>query len=158
MVHFKRDKNSNRVPIDASNTSHAPQSFTTLPTEPPQHVYSRLLLRKGQGQPLWRPSPNADPSMPREIYVKGFGIGDVGTATSDGSFDFLFNILHGRDHPINSLGVPECFEQVHLVPGERSFEPRHYCQGSDVVSSNIHKQQQVQRSVINLYKINKSSN
>ncbi|KAF8987385.1 hypothetical protein BDQ17DRAFT_1205649, partial [Cyathus striatus] len=62
-------------------------------------IYARLLWPKGRGFPLWCPNPNKHLSPD---YVKsGIRIGDVGIITSNGEFDFLFNICLSADHPIN---------------------------------------------------------
>ncbi|KAJ7033194.1 G-protein alpha subunit-domain-containing protein [Mycena alexandri] len=100
-------------------------------------LYSRLLLSKGAGYPLWLPEPYDDlPSAYKEI---GAAIGDVGVITSDGAFDFVFNICVARDHPINSVGVPEDFEVAALSHGDIRRAPRHYPPGSDVSSAKLKK-------------------
>lgn len=123
-------------------------SSTTSGTRTPQEVYTRLLIAKGHGLPLWRPSPNANPDIPTEIYDKGFGIGDVGIFRSDGQFDFLFNICYPAHDPINFAGVPDCFEQISLATDEVFKDPEHHRPWTDMVSSNIRKQDMNYRYVI----------
>lgn len=93
----------------------------------------------GHGLPLWQPNPNPDPRLPHEIQQKGYGIGDVGIIRDDGSFDFLFNICHSADHPVNFLGVPEGFEKIELLPGTVRIDPVYHQRGADVASTDIHK-------------------
>lgn len=100
-------------------------------------LYSRLLLSKGAGYPLWLPEPYDD--LPAEYKETGVAIGDVGTITSDGAFDFVFNICVPRDDPINSVGVPEGFEVIALGPGDIRRAPRHYPPGSDVSTAKLKK-------------------
>jgi hypothetical protein len=50
-------------------------------------VYSRILLAKGIGYPLWIPEP------PPQYEKEGVSIGDVGLITFDGRFDILFNVF-----------------------------------------------------------------
>jgi len=74
------------------------------------HVYWRNLIVKERGSPLWHPEPNRNPG----IYKRqGVSIGDVGLLLPSGSFHFLFNICHPRDHPINAGGVPEGFIPIY---------------------------------------------
>lgn len=58
---------------------------------PEREVYTRRLLAKQEGYPLWIPEPdgvNAD-----EYKLTGITEGDVGTLTDVGGFRFLFNIF-----------------------------------------------------------------
>ncbi|KAF9554341.1 hypothetical protein CPC08DRAFT_712973 [Agrocybe pediades] len=73
-------------------------------------TYYLNLSTKGRGSPLWIPGPNQRLSI--EYRRSGVRSGDVGIITSQGSFDFLFNIFLPRDHPINSKGVPEGFVPI----------------------------------------------
>ncbi|KAJ7698730.1 hypothetical protein B0H17DRAFT_913006, partial [Mycena rosella] len=100
-------------------------------------LYSRLLLSKGAGYPLWQPEPYDD--LPMEYKETGVRIGDVGIITSDGAFDFVFNICVAIDDPINSVGVPDGFEIVELHHGDVRRAPRHYPPGSDVSSAKLRK-------------------
>jgi hypothetical protein len=77
-----------------------------------KEIYVKLLLHKEMGYPLWTPEPYGNQSM------AGVDIGDVGIITSDGEFDFLFNICRARDDPVNSLGVPDGFEPLILKPND----------------------------------------
>ena len=80
----------------------------------PSDIYARLLLPKKQGYPLWFPEP--DENLPFEYHSVGVGIGDVGMITSDGAFDFLFNICRPANDPVNWLGVPNGFAPLPLDP------------------------------------------
>jgi hypothetical protein len=70
-------------------------------------VYARLMLPKKRGFPLWIPQPHQN--LPRDYRKNGVDIGDVGIVTSDGVFDFLFNICRPSHDPINRDGVPDDF-------------------------------------------------
>ncbi|KAK1235315.1 hypothetical protein PQX77_001473 [Marasmius sp. AFHP31] len=74
-------------------------------------IYCRTLYSLGHGCALWGPEPNDD--LPSEYRQSGTAVGDVGLVTSDGRFDFLFNICLPGDDPINQYnGVPPGFEPL----------------------------------------------
>jgi hypothetical protein len=73
-------------------------------------VYARHLLPEGHGYPLWIPEPND--FLPEEYKALGTRIGDVGLLTTDGAFDYLFNVCRPADHPINLGRTPSNFEYV----------------------------------------------
>ncbi|KAK1235314.1 SCF ubiquitin ligase complex subunit cdc4 [Marasmius sp. AFHP31] len=74
-------------------------------------VYCRTLYSLGHGCALWGPEPNDD--LPSEYRESGTKVGDVGLVTSDGHFDFLFNVCLPEDDPINRYnGVPPGFEPL----------------------------------------------
>jgi hypothetical protein len=68
------------------------------------------LLPKRRGFPLWVPKPHEN--LPEEYRKIGVNIGDVGIVTSDGVFDFLFNICLPSHHPINGGRVPDNFKPL----------------------------------------------
>jgi hypothetical protein len=76
--------------------------------------YARCLLPKGHGYPFWIPRPNDN--LCQQYLDRGLDIGDVGTITYRGAFDFLFNICLPADHPINAGRTPPGFKQVILNP------------------------------------------
>lgn len=89
------------------------------PSEPPQDVYARLLMRKdpSRGFPLYTPEP--DESLPPSYRLQGPRIGDLGIIAEDGGFDFLFNLCLPEDHEFNRVhGVPRTFKRVNLRVGE----------------------------------------
>ncbi|KAJ7820954.1 hypothetical protein B0H14DRAFT_1339426 [Mycena olivaceomarginata] len=97
-------------------------------------MYSDLLLCQGRGFPLYRPEPQKN--LPDQYQRTGIAIGDVGTVTVEGDFDFFFNIYLEADNPINA-NVPQDF--VPLLP-YLSVDIKHY--GFDPgnhVSTGIHK-------------------
>ncbi|KAJ7438710.1 hypothetical protein B0H11DRAFT_576363 [Mycena galericulata] len=100
-------------------------------------LYSRLLLPKGHGYPLFHPQPFDD--LPLESRRTGTEIGDVGIVTSDGSFDVLFNICRTADDPMNRFGVPGDFEQIPLGPGDIAPRAQYHRPGSHVSNTQIRK-------------------
>ncbi|KAJ7257833.1 hypothetical protein C8J57DRAFT_1002587, partial [Mycena rebaudengoi] len=100
-------------------------------------LYSRLLLPKGHGYPLFHPQPFDD--LPFESLRVGTDIGDVGVVTSDGAFDVIFNICRSADDPVNRFGVPQGFEQVDLGPGDVAPRMQYHRPGSDVSNARITK-------------------
>ncbi|KAJ6473107.1 hypothetical protein C8R45DRAFT_406626 [Mycena sanguinolenta] len=100
-------------------------------------LYSRLLLAKRHGYPLFHPQPYDD--LPLEARKSGTEIGDVGIITSDGSFDPIFNICRAASDPLNRFGVPDGFEQVRLDPGDIAPKVSFHRPGSDVSSAIIRK-------------------
>ncbi|KAJ7822560.1 hypothetical protein B0H14DRAFT_1318695 [Mycena olivaceomarginata] len=72
--------------------------------------YCSQLLRQGRGFPLYVPGPQTN--LPAEYRRRGVAIGDVGTVTPEGIFDFFFNIYLPADHPVNANDVPENFDPL----------------------------------------------
>ncbi|KAK7051967.1 pleiotropic drug resistance ABC transporter protein, partial [Favolaschia claudopus] len=66
-------------------------------------VYRSAMLLKKQGYPLYKPQPQEKP-----YREEGIAIGDVGRITTEGLFEFLFNIFVGADNSINEF-CPEGF-------------------------------------------------
>jgi hypothetical protein len=101
-------------------------------------VYSRRLLVKGLGYPLWVPEPNN--LLPAQYQDIGVRIGDVGRVTSKGSFDFLFNICLPQDHPINQGRTPDYFETIEVeLSRDAERSDRQYSVGSHVACSSVKK-------------------
>jgi hypothetical protein len=96
-----------------------------------------MLIGKGHGYPLWVPEPYDD--LPSEYKEQGVRIGDVGVTTSDGAFDFLFNICMPADHPIHHhIKLPEWFKQVDRGPVDE--EVQKHLPGSDIASPSIRRE------------------
>ncbi|KAF8906821.1 hypothetical protein CPB84DRAFT_1668141, partial [Gymnopilus junonius] len=93
----------------------------------------------GRGYPLWKPGPNNN--LPSAYQRAGMSIGDVGTFTDSGGFDFLFNICLPADHPINREGgVPEGFYPVQNlrrcdIQRHAEFHPGSYLCSQDIKTS-----------------------
>ncbi|KAJ7143008.1 hypothetical protein C8R44DRAFT_196347 [Mycena epipterygia] len=100
-------------------------------------LYSRRLLPKGHGYPLFRPQPSDD--LPIEYRRTGASIGDVGVITVDGYFDFIFNICMPADSSINWLGVPDRFDRVVLDTGAIFHARNHHRPGCDISNTTIKK-------------------
>jgi hypothetical protein len=101
-------------------------------------VYARSLLPEGHGFPMWVPKP-AD-NLPQEYRDRGIDIGDVGIVTSDGSFDFLFNICLPFDHPINLGRTPPGFHEVTLDKSlDLLTDKKRHPSGSHVASMSVKK-------------------
>lgn len=94
-------------------------------------IYSRQLLLKRHGYPLWCPEPYGNSAAYR---TKGVRIGDVGYVTKDGAFESLFNIRASRDDPINDQGVPDGFEQIILGPRDITHIRRFHKRDGAVIS------------------------
>ena len=75
--------------------------------KPSNEIYLDHLLRKCKGYPLWVPQANRN--LPTPYRAIGVHIGDVGFFTPPGVFDYLFNICHSADHPINQVPLPDGF-------------------------------------------------
>ncbi|KAJ7249246.1 hypothetical protein B0H12DRAFT_702794 [Mycena haematopus] len=99
--------------------------------------YCGQLLRQGRGFPLYVPGPQLNLSA--EYRMKGVAIGDVGRVTSEGCFDFFFNIYLPAGHPINA-NVPEDF--VPLSPYDPidvthyDFSPGNYVSSPSVTDES----------------------
>ncbi|KAJ6489704.1 hypothetical protein DFH09DRAFT_375436 [Mycena vulgaris] len=62
--------------------------------------YTKLLLGKGYGYPLWYPQPS---DRPIEYRKHGVRVGDVGFVNDQGSFDYYFTVRVSREDERNSL-------------------------------------------------------
>jgi hypothetical protein len=99
-------------------------------------IYARILLAKKHGYPLWLPEPFSN--LPREYRKKGVSVGDLGIITSDGAFDFLFNICLPSHHPINSGRVPSGFLPLELDRHrDIATAPEMHSPGCDIASTSI---------------------
>ncbi len=81
---------------------------------PEQHahvLYTKLLLSRGHGYPLW--TPELDYSLCLAYVGRGICIGDVGIIRDDGGFDFIFNAFLEADDPVHEGGVPPNFSPLH---------------------------------------------
>jgi hypothetical protein len=96
--------------------------------------YSKQLLRQGRGFPLYVPKPQSNLSL--EYRRRGVAIGDVGTVTPEGMFDFFFNIYLPADDPI-SVHIPEDFVPLPRYLAEDVIDDD-FAPG-DYVSSSIHE-------------------
>ncbi|KAJ7133817.1 hypothetical protein C8R46DRAFT_1235406 [Mycena filopes] len=101
------------------------------------HLYTRLLLPKRHGYPLFHPQPFDD--LPLQSRRVGTEIGDLGVVTSDGAFDLIFNICRAADDPVNRFGVPAGFEQLVLNAEDVAFRAQYHRPGSDVSNTRIKK-------------------
>ncbi|KIM38586.1 hypothetical protein M413DRAFT_75933, partial [Hebeloma cylindrosporum] len=68
------------------------------------------MATQGRGSPMWLTEPSS--TLPDVYRRQGIAISDVGRITDSGGFDFIFNICHSVDHPINQGGVPEGFSPI----------------------------------------------
>ncbi|KAF9526475.1 hypothetical protein CPB83DRAFT_896137 [Crepidotus variabilis] len=121
-----------------SNTST--HELTSSSTPASNILYQKSMLPKGRGYPLW--FPQAGLNLPSEYRANGFSIGDVGYFTSDGGFEYLFNILLPTDHPFNGSAseVPEGFVPVGPINSRDirehwDFEPGAYIGSPSVETS-----------------------
>ncbi|KAE9388461.1 hypothetical protein BT96DRAFT_836207 [Gymnopus androsaceus JB14] len=103
-------------------------------------VYSRLLLPQGRGYPLWKPRSDSS-NLPKEYKRDGVHIGDVGFLNIFGGFEFLFNVCHPANHPLNARGVPSDFEALELDQNEISDSLDAFAPGSRVASESCHFRQ-----------------
>jgi hypothetical protein len=128
--------------VDASlkaSCIRPPQNVDRLGNiERPSDTYSRILLAKGIGYPLWIPEPSS--KYPAGYRNKGASIGDVGVITSDGHFDFIFNVFSPCDHPINNIGVPPGFLPLPQIRTEDVITtPDIYSPGCVIGSTSIRR-------------------
>lgn len=100
-------------------------------------VYTRLLLPKGHGCPIWCPEP--DENLPLAFRDSGVRIGHVGRIDRDGAFDPLFNICIAADDPINCDGVPDGFEPLLLERKDVKFRDKYHNHGSHICSEPLKK-------------------
>ncbi|KAF9075306.1 hypothetical protein BDP27DRAFT_1206023, partial [Rhodocollybia butyracea] len=111
-------------------------------------LYSKLLLPKNEGFPLWNPKP--DEHLPSGYSKNGITIGDVGYLNGRGSFIYLFNIRCAADDPVNVAGVPDGFQRLDINPqnitgSEDYYSPAEYVASnpSSIARARIPTQQQL---------------
>ncbi|KIL61354.1 hypothetical protein M378DRAFT_167001 [Amanita muscaria Koide BX008] len=113
-----------------SLSDHSAPAATQKITE--SEIYSRLLLKRRYGYPLYRPEPLED--LPAEYGRKGVRIGDVGRITPDGAFDFLFNVDSAQPSAINPPTLPRDFEKV---PPLQITSEDYFRQGAQIFSDHV---------------------
>ena len=101
-------------------------------------IYQRHMYLEAHGFPLWIPQPNT--SLRRSYQRQGVSIGDVGIFTSDGGFDFLFNICLPAGHASNPNELPEGFSPLELKP-EDVCKFRAHSSHSHLVSPSVKKRE-----------------
>ncbi|KAK6974352.1 hypothetical protein R3P38DRAFT_2584302 [Favolaschia claudopus] len=107
-------------------------------------IYCGQMLRKKRGFPLYDPAPQVN--LPAAYRAQGVSIGDVGSITSDGMFDFFFNIFLPADHPINGNRVPTGFSPM------QSYKPIDISHFSYETGSHV-STASVQRGDLNTIKL-----
>ena len=79
-------------------------------------TYTRILLKKRIGYPLWMPEPH---NFSPEYEALGIRIGDVGIVNESGLFEFSFNICLPAHDPINAGSrLPPSFVPFTYTPRE----------------------------------------
>ncbi|KAJ7849390.1 hypothetical protein B0H14DRAFT_2765568 [Mycena olivaceomarginata] len=98
MIVYPTEPRQGQVPQMHARRSDRISSRSMLGTHPKWFAldhsesanYSNQLLFCGRGFPLYVPAPQI--ALPEEYRRSGVAIGDVGTVTANGAFDFFFNI------------------------------------------------------------------
>ncbi|KAK0446196.1 hypothetical protein EV421DRAFT_257364 [Armillaria borealis] len=106
--------------------------------QPAHTVYTKLLLRRCHGYPLW--IPESDSNLPDVVRNKGVSIGDLGILTDDGGFDFLFNVCAEADDPVNRGHVPPQFQPLRIRSSHAIRKiPGFHCRNSSITSAHVSK-------------------
>ncbi|KAF8189171.1 hypothetical protein K438DRAFT_1676891 [Mycena galopus ATCC 62051] len=116
------------------STSLAPVNLDGLFSE--SEVYCNELLRRKRGFPLYEPAPQI--SLPAAYRRDGVSIGDVGSVTAEGMFDFFFNIFLPPEHSINGHRTPEDFCPMQPYESVDVFD-LHFHPGNHVSSSTVRR-------------------
>ncbi|KAE9388140.1 hypothetical protein BT96DRAFT_836725 [Gymnopus androsaceus JB14] len=90
-------------------------------------------MTQKRGYPLWRPKDH-DPRLPDIYKQDGIHIGDVGILDEFGGFDYLFNVCHPADHPLNEGRVPENFKLLEIDYTDTKEFPQEFKAGCYVES------------------------
>ncbi|KAK0500195.1 hypothetical protein EDD18DRAFT_818728 [Armillaria luteobubalina] len=107
-------------------------------SDPRAHViYTKLLLRRGHGYPLW--IPESDYNLPEVYRNKGVSVGDLGILTDDGGFDFLFNVCAEADDPVNQGHVPPQFQPLRISSSHAIREIPFHCKNTSITSAHVSK-------------------
>ncbi|KAJ7887797.1 hypothetical protein B0H14DRAFT_2337540 [Mycena olivaceomarginata] len=107
-------------------------------------IYSNLLLSQGRGFPLYRPEPRT--RLPEEYRRTGIAIGDVGTVTVEGDFDFFFNIYLPANDPIN-IDAPKDFVPLSAYRS-RDISDYHIHPGDHVSTDSIYEMSGLHNSTL----------
>ncbi|KAJ6506267.1 hypothetical protein C8R47DRAFT_1209458 [Mycena vitilis] len=99
-------------------------------------IYCNQLLRLKHGFPLYVPGPSQN--LPAEYRRSGVAIGDVGRITSEGIFDFFFNIYLPANDPINNNNVPDDYVPMEPYTAE-DISSLWYDAGSHVSTSSVQR-------------------
>ncbi|KAK0480170.1 hypothetical protein IW261DRAFT_1593374 [Armillaria novae-zelandiae] len=107
-------------------------------SDPRAHViYTKLLLRRGHGYPLW--IPESDDNLPDVYRNKGVTVGDLGILTDDGGFDFLFNVCAEADDPVNQGHVPPLFQPLQISSSHTIRKIPFHRKKSSITSAHVSK-------------------
>ncbi|KAK7026840.1 hypothetical protein VNI00_015382 [Paramarasmius palmivorus] len=121
-----------------ASSLRSPPSVGSVETE--YTVYVRMLLTKKKGYPLWNPSVSN--ALPLDYRKIGVSIGDVGSISEDGSFQYLFNIFLPADAALNrARGVPNGFSPLSRdgLPPAESYDDPPGTHIANTISSTISK-------------------
>ena len=101
-------------PVHYADAGQSPPTEEDDPVEEESSnsIYERHMYLKKHGFPLWIPQPNT--TLPQSYQRRGVSIGDVGIFTSNGGFDFLFNICLPAGDTSNPDELPEGFSHLEL--------------------------------------------
>ena len=117
-VGFSSCQRGQSADLQQSADSPPDEEENLVEEEPSNVIYERHMCLKKHGFPLWIPQPNM--RLSRSYRRQGVSIGDVGIFTSDGGFDFLFNVCLPAGHPNNPNELPEGFSCFLLRPADVS--------------------------------------
>ncbi len=107
-------------------------------SDPRAHaIYTKLLLRRGHGYPLW--IPESDDNLPDVYRNKGVSVGDLGILTDDGGFDFLFNVCAEADDPVNQGHVPPQFQPLRISSSHAIRKIPFHRKNSSITSAHVSK-------------------
>jgi hypothetical protein len=137
-VSFFSCQRGQRADLEQSPDSLPDEEENLVEEDPSNAIYERHMYLKKHGFPLWIPQPNM--RLSRSYRRQGVSIGDVGIFTSDGGFDFLFNVCLPAGHPNNPNELPEGFSCLVLVPSD-VCEFRAHSSHSHMTSTSVQKQE-----------------
>ncbi|KAK0479473.1 hypothetical protein EDD18DRAFT_1086415 [Armillaria luteobubalina] len=92
------------------------------------------LIHKGHGYPFWYPEP--DSSCMTAYTEWGVHPGDVGILNNISGFNYLFNIFHDADDPVNNGNVPLGFHPLQAQNSE-SLQIIPACYHYSITSANV---------------------
>ena len=113
-VDFLSCQQSRFADLEQSPSSPSDEEENVVEKEPNNVIYERHMYLQNRGFPLWIPQPSM--RLSRSYRRQG----DVGIFTSDGGFDFLFNVCLPAGHPNNPEELPEGFSCFVLRPADVS--------------------------------------
>jgi hypothetical protein len=134
-VQVLHEEHEEDVQLESTPISAEAGSTLNIGASAVAEVYARCLDSKDYGYPMWNPKPLDH--LPLEFRDRGVFIGDVGTITPEGSFNFLFNAFLPSESPINQGRTPSEFIPFPNLRSDMLITSQSQPPGSVIASKSV---------------------